>query len=166
MSEIQYPEKFLFWSPILLEWKLGVVLSGWMLRLLSYKVPLCYFPSGDVSPRCIEGFRQQRLSCPARGNRALSNAANGRNAPLTSSGTVRTGDALNSRGKPRKVAGNEGRLKNRGAGEPAGGATQRVRPTQNLHSETFTSSLSRTSPVQPRYCLACWGAAFSVQWLL
>ncbi|XP_031448356.1 TRAF-type zinc finger domain-containing protein 1 [Phasianus colchicus] len=104
---------------------------------------------GDVSPRCIEGFRQQRLNCPARGNRALSNAANARNAPLTSSGTVRTGDALNSRGKPRKVAGNEGRLKNRDTGEPAGGATPRVRPTQNLHSETFTSSLSRTSPVQP-----------------
>ncbi|POI34298.1 hypothetical protein CIB84_001950 [Bambusicola thoracicus] len=102
---------------------------------------------GDVSPRCIEDFRQQRLNCPARGNRALSNAANARNAPLTSSGTVRTSDALNSRGKPRKVAGNEGRLKNRGAGEPASGATPCVRPTQNLHSETFTSSLSRT-PVQ------------------
>lgn len=108
-----------------------------------------FFSSGDVSPGCIEDLRQQRLNCPARGNRALSNAATARNAPLTSSGTVKTSDALNSRGKPRKVAGNEGRLKNRGAGEPASGATPCVRPTQNLHSETFTSSLSRT-PVQTR----------------
>ncbi|XP_021269065.1 TRAF-type zinc finger domain-containing protein 1 [Numida meleagris] len=104
---------------------------------------------GDVSPRCIEGFRQQRLSYPTRGNRALSNAANARNAPLTSSGTVRTSDAPNSRGKPRKVAANEGRLKNRGAGEIATGTTPRARPTQNFASETFTSSSSRTSAVQP-----------------
>lgn len=104
---------------------------------------------GDVSSQCLEGFRQQRLNNPTGGNKALSNAANARSAPLTSSGTGRPSDAPNSRGKPRKVAGNEGRLKNRGAGEPAVGAIARVRPTQNLHSETFSSSSSRTSPVQP-----------------
>nr|XP_013808380.1 PREDICTED: TRAF-type zinc finger domain-containing protein 1 [Apteryx mantelli mantelli] len=104
---------------------------------------------GDVSPRCIEGFRQQRLGYPARGTRPLSNMANARNAPVTSSGTARAGDALNLRGKPRKVAGNEGRPKNRAAIEPAGGTTPRTRPTQNFHSEAFTSSFPRTSPTRP-----------------
>ncbi|XP_025970268.2 TRAF-type zinc finger domain-containing protein 1 isoform X2 [Dromaius novaehollandiae] len=103
---------------------------------------------GDVSPRCIEGFRQQRLSYPARGTRPLSNMANARSAPLTSSGTARANDALNFRGKPRKAAGNEGRPKNRGAIEPASGTTPHTRPAQNFRSEAFTSSFSRTSPAR------------------
>ncbi|KAM9178578.1 TRAF-type zinc finger domain-containing protein 1 [Mergus octosetaceus] len=102
---------------------------------------------GDVSPRCIEGFRQQRLSYPARGTRSLSNAANARNAPLSSSGMVRAGEALSTRGKPRKVAGNEGRQKSRGAGEP-GGTAPRVRPSPSFHAEAFTSGFSGTSPTR------------------
>ncbi|XP_035747430.1 TRAF-type zinc finger domain-containing protein 1 isoform X1 [Egretta garzetta] len=102
---------------------------------------------GDVSPRCTEGFGQQRPSYPARGTKSLNNVANTRNAPLSSSARAR--DAPDSRGKPRKVAGAEGRPKNRGASESAGGTTPRARPTQNFHSEAFTSSFSRTSPAQP-----------------
>ncbi|XP_014816179.1 PREDICTED: TRAF-type zinc finger domain-containing protein 1 [Calidris pugnax] len=101
---------------------------------------------GDVSPRCIEGFGQQRLSCPAGGTKLLNNMANIRNAPLSSS--ARASDASEARGKPRKVTGDEGRPKNRGAREAAGGTTPRVRPTQNFRSEAFTSSFSRTSPAQ------------------
>lgn len=104
--------------------------------------------SGDVSPRCTEGFGQQRPSYPARGTKSLNNVANARNAPLSSSARAR--DAPDSRGKPRKVAGAEGRPKNRGASESAGGTTPRARPTQNFHSEAFTTSFSRTSPAQPR----------------
>ncbi|XP_052652691.1 TRAF-type zinc finger domain-containing protein 1 isoform X3 [Harpia harpyja] len=102
---------------------------------------------GDVSPQCAEGFGQQRLSYPARGTKSPSNTTNARNAPLSSS--VRASDAPDLRGKPRKVAGNEGRPKNRGASGSAGGTTPHVRPTQNFHSEAFTSSFSRTSPAQP-----------------
>ncbi|KGL89441.1 TRAF-type zinc finger domain-containing protein 1, partial [Charadrius vociferus] len=102
---------------------------------------------GDVSPWCTEGFGQQRLSCPAGGTTSLSNTAKARNAPLSSSG--RGSDAPSARGKPRKVAGNEGRPKNRGASEPTGGTAPRVRPTRNFPSEAFTSSFSRTSTTQP-----------------
>lgn len=102
---------------------------------------------GDVSPGCREGFGQQRLSYPARAAKSLSNMANAGNAPLSSS--VRASAAPDSRGKPRKAAGSEGRPKNRGASESAGGTTPRARPTQNLHSEAFASSFSRTSPTQP-----------------
>ncbi|XP_072736187.1 TRAF-type zinc finger domain-containing protein 1 isoform X2 [Ciconia boyciana] len=102
---------------------------------------------GDVSPRCTEGFGQQRLSYPARGTKSLNNMANTRNAPLSSS--ARGSDAPNSRGRPSKVAGSEGRPKNRGTSESAGGTMPRARPTQNFHSEAFTSSFSRTSPAQP-----------------
>ncbi|KAM9219499.1 TRAF-type zinc finger domain-containing protein 1 [Leptosomus discolor] len=102
---------------------------------------------GDVSPRCTEGLGQQRLSCPSQGPKPLSNKANARNAPLASS--ARVSDAPGARGKPRKVAGSEGRPKNRGAGGPAGGTTPRARPTQNFPSEAFTPSSSRTSPAQP-----------------
>ncbi|KAM6241790.1 TRAF-type zinc finger domain-containing protein 1 [Spheniscus humboldti] len=102
---------------------------------------------GDVSPRCIGGFGQQRLSYPAGGTKSLSNTANARSAPLSSS--ARASDAPDSRGKPRKVAGSEGRPKNRGVSESAGGTRPRARPTQNFHSEAFTSSFSRTSPTQP-----------------
>ncbi|XP_075574636.1 TRAF-type zinc finger domain-containing protein 1 isoform X3 [Pelecanus crispus] len=94
-----------------------------------------------------EGFGQQRLSCPARGTKSLGNTANGRNAPLSSS--ARASDAPDSRGKPRKAAGSEGRPKNRGAREPAGGTMPHARPTQNFHSEALTSSSSRISPTQP-----------------
>ncbi|XP_062446206.1 TRAF-type zinc finger domain-containing protein 1 isoform X2 [Rhea pennata] len=103
---------------------------------------------GDVSPRCIEGFRQQRLSYPARGTRPLSNMTNARSVPLTSSGAGRASDALNLRGKPRKGAGGEGRPKNRGAIEPLSGTPPRTRPTQNFNSEAFTSCFSRTSPTR------------------
>lgn len=102
---------------------------------------------GDVSPRCGEGFGQQGLSYPARGTKALNNTANARNAPSSSS--ARAGDAPDSRGKPRKAAGSEGRPKNRGASESAGGTTPRARPAQNFHSEAFASSFSRASPTQP-----------------
>ncbi|KAM6377346.1 TRAF-type zinc finger domain-containing protein 1 [Pluvialis apricaria] len=102
---------------------------------------------GDVSPQCIAGFGQQRLSRPAGGTTSLSNTANARNAPLSSSG--RGSDAPDARGKPRKAAGSEGRPKNRGANESAGGTTPRVRPTRNSPSEAFTSTFSRTSPTQP-----------------
>ncbi|KAM9280971.1 TRAF-type zinc finger domain-containing protein 1 [Morus bassanus] len=102
---------------------------------------------GDVSPWCTEGLGQQRLSHPARGTKTLSNTANARNAPLSSS--ARASDAPTSRGKPRKVAGSEGGPKNRGASESAGGTTPRARPAQNSHSEAFTSSSSRTSPARP-----------------
>ncbi|KFV55021.1 TRAF-type zinc finger domain-containing protein 1, partial [Gavia stellata] len=102
---------------------------------------------GDVSPRCIEGFGQQRLSYPARGTKPLSNMANTRNPPLSSS--ARASAAPDLRGKPRKAAGSEGRPKNRGASESAGGTTPRARPARNFHSEAFTSSFSRTSPTQP-----------------
>ncbi|XP_076209092.1 TRAF-type zinc finger domain-containing protein 1 isoform X2 [Aptenodytes patagonicus] len=103
---------------------------------------------GDVSPQCIGGFGQQRLSDPAQGTKSLSNMANAGSAPLSSS--ARASDAPDSRGKPRKVAGSEGRPKNRGVSESAGGTRPRARPTQNFHSEAFTSSFSRTSPTQPR----------------
>ncbi|XP_074462591.1 TRAF-type zinc finger domain-containing protein 1 [Larus michahellis] len=102
---------------------------------------------GDVSPQCIEAFGQQRLSCPAGGTKSLNNTANARNAPLSSS--ARASDGPDVRGKPRKVTGSEGRPKNRGTSESAGGTTPRGRPTQNFHSEAFTSSFSRTSPTQP-----------------
>ncbi|XP_075372124.1 TRAF-type zinc finger domain-containing protein 1 isoform X1 [Mycteria americana] len=102
---------------------------------------------GDVSPRCTEGFGQQRLSYPARGTKSMNSMANTRNAPLSSS--ARGSDAPNLRGKPSKAAGGEGRPKNRGTSESAGGTTPRARPTQNFHSEAFTSSFSRTSPAQP-----------------
>ncbi|XP_010078252.1 PREDICTED: TRAF-type zinc finger domain-containing protein 1, partial [Pterocles gutturalis] len=101
---------------------------------------------GDVSPRRIEGFGQQRLSNAARGTKSLNNVANARNTPLSSS--MRANNAPDARGKPRKVAGNEGRPKNRGGSETADGTTPRARPTQNLHSEAFTSSFSRTSATQ------------------
>ncbi|XP_009332725.1 PREDICTED: TRAF-type zinc finger domain-containing protein 1-like [Pygoscelis adeliae] len=102
---------------------------------------------GDVSPQCIGGFGQQRLSYPARGTKSPSNTANARSALLSSS--ARASDAPDSRGKPRKVAGSEGRPKNRGVSESAGGTRPRARPTQNFHSEAFTASFSRTSPTQP-----------------
>ncbi|XP_053938564.1 TRAF-type zinc finger domain-containing protein 1 isoform X1 [Cuculus canorus] len=101
---------------------------------------------GDVSPRCMEGFGQQRLSNPARATKSLNNMANARNAPLSSS--VGASDAPDSRGKSRKAAGNEGRL-NSGASESAGGTTAHARPTRNFHSAAFTPSFSRTSPTQP-----------------
>ncbi|KAM6111951.1 LOW QUALITY PROTEIN: TRAF-type zinc finger domain-containing protein 1 [Pterocles gutturalis] len=100
---------------------------------------------GDVSPRRIEGFGQQRLSNAARGTKSLNNVANARNTPLSSS--MRANNAPDARGKPRKVAGNEG-SKDRGGSETADGTTPRARPTQNLHSEAFTSSFSRTSATQ------------------
>ncbi|KAM9259873.1 TRAF-type zinc finger domain-containing protein 1 isoform 2-T2 [Cariama cristata] len=102
---------------------------------------------GDVPPQCTEGFGQQRLSCPARGTKSLSNTTNARNAALSSS--ARAPDAPDSRRKPRKVAGNEGRPKNKGASASAGGTTPHARPAQNFPSEAFTSSSSRTSPAQP-----------------
>ncbi|KAM6403792.1 TRAF-type zinc finger domain-containing protein 1 [Rhynochetos jubatus] len=102
---------------------------------------------GDVSPRSVEGFGQQRLSHPARGTKSLSNTPNARSATLSSS--ARASDAPDSRGKPRKVAGSEGRPKNRGASESVGGTVPRARPARNFHSEAFTSSFSRTSPTQP-----------------
>ncbi|KFQ76427.1 TRAF-type zinc finger domain-containing protein 1, partial [Phaethon lepturus] len=101
---------------------------------------------GDVSPWCTEGFGQQNLSYPARATKSLSNTANARNMPLSSS--ARASDAPASRGKPRKVAGNEGRSKDRGTSESAGGTTPCARPTWNFHAEAFTSSFSRTSPTQ------------------
>ncbi|XP_068268992.1 TRAF-type zinc finger domain-containing protein 1 isoform X2 [Nyctibius grandis] len=102
---------------------------------------------GAVSPRCTEGFGQQRLNCPARGTKSLSNVANARNAPLSSS--ARASAAPASGGKPGKVAGSEGRPKNRGASESAGGTTPCVRPIWNFQSAAFTSSISRTSSTQP-----------------
>ncbi|KAM6193770.1 TRAF-type zinc finger domain-containing protein 1 [Sarcoramphus papa] len=101
---------------------------------------------GDVSPQCTEGFGQQRLSYPAQGTKSLSNTANTRNAPSSSS--ARASDAPDSRGKPGKVAGNEGRPKNRGANGSAGGTTPRARPAQSFPSEAFPSSFSRTPPTQ------------------
>ncbi|XP_075023705.1 TRAF-type zinc finger domain-containing protein 1 isoform X2 [Calonectris borealis] len=99
---------------------------------------------GDVSPRCREGFGQQRLSYPARAAKPLSNMANAGNALLSSS--ARASAAPDSRGKPRKGVDSEGRPKNRGGSESAGGTTPRARPTQNFYSEAFASSFSRTSP--------------------
>ncbi|XP_030901390.2 TRAF-type zinc finger domain-containing protein 1 [Melopsittacus undulatus] len=98
---------------------------------------------GDVSAWSTGSFRQQELSCPARGATSRSSAAHARNVPLASS--MRAGDAPASRGKPRKASGNEGRPRNRDTGEPACGITPRVRPAQNCHSEGFTSNL-RASP--------------------
>lgn len=103
---------------------------------------------GDVSPWSTGGFGQQELSCPAQGPKSRSSTAHARNTPLASS--MRAGDAPASRGKPRKVSGNEGRPRNRDTGEPAGGTTPRVRPARNFHAEGFTSSSSRASPTQPR----------------
>ncbi|KAM6120086.1 TRAF-type zinc finger domain-containing protein 1 [Phoenicopterus ruber ruber] len=102
---------------------------------------------GDVSPRRAEGFGQQRLGYPAQGTESLSNTANARNAPLSSS--ARGSDAPAARGKPGKVAGSEGRPKNRAAGEAAGGTTPRARPARNFPLEAFTASFSRPSPTQP-----------------
>ncbi|KFQ90359.1 TRAF-type zinc finger domain-containing protein 1, partial [Phoenicopterus ruber ruber] len=102
---------------------------------------------GDVSPRRAEGFGQQRLGYPAQGTESLSNTANARNAPLSSS--ARGSDAPAARGKPGKVAGSEGRPKNRAAGEAAGGTTPRARPARNFPSEAFMASFSRPSPTQP-----------------
>ncbi|XP_051489508.1 TRAF-type zinc finger domain-containing protein 1 isoform X1 [Apus apus] len=102
---------------------------------------------GDVSARSTEGFEQQRLSCPAQGAKSLSNAANTRNVLLSSSARAR--DAPDVRGKPRKGPGSEGRAKNRGTSESAGGTTPHARPARNTDSEGFTSSFSRTPPTQP-----------------
>ncbi|XP_054700654.1 TRAF-type zinc finger domain-containing protein 1 isoform X2 [Grus americana] len=101
---------------------------------------------GDVSPWRAGGFEQQRLSYPAGGTKSLSNLASVRNMPLCS--LSRAGDAPDSKGKPRRTAGSEGRSKNKGASESAGGTTPRARPTQNFDSEAFMSSFSRTSPAQ------------------
>ncbi|XP_065548587.1 TRAF-type zinc finger domain-containing protein 1 [Lathamus discolor] len=103
---------------------------------------------GDGSAWSTGGFGQQELRCPARGTPSQSSAAHAKNAPPASS--MRAGDASASRGKARKASGNEGRPRTRDPGEPAGGIAPRVRPAQNCHSEGFTSSISRTSPAQPR----------------
>ncbi|KAM6051225.1 TRAF-type zinc finger domain-containing protein 1 isoform 2-T2 [Theristicus caerulescens] len=103
---------------------------------------------GDVSPWCTEGFRQQRLSSPAPGTTSLREMAKAGNAPLPSS--ARAGGAPDSRGKPRKVAGSEGRPKNGGASESAGGTKPQAGPTQNFHSEAVTPSFLRTFPTQLR----------------
>ncbi|XP_050173938.1 LOW QUALITY PROTEIN: TRAF-type zinc finger domain-containing protein 1 [Myiozetetes cayanensis] len=101
---------------------------------------------GDVSPRHTEGFGQAGLGCPARGTKLRSDVANARNTPLSRPGAA---DAPNAQGKPRKGNGSQGRPKDRGTGEAAGGTPPRARPAQHFRGETFTSSFSRASPAQP-----------------
>ncbi|KAJ7398755.1 TRAF-type zinc finger domain-containing protein 1 isoform X1 [Pitangus sulphuratus] len=103
---------------------------------------------GDVSPRHTEGFGQAGLGCPARGTKLRSDVANARNTPLSRSPGA--ADAPNVQGKPRKGNGSQGRPKDRGTGEAAGGTTPRARPAQHFRGESFPSSFSRASPVQPR----------------
>ncbi|XP_030316618.1 TRAF-type zinc finger domain-containing protein 1 [Calypte anna] len=101
---------------------------------------------GDVSPWSTEDFGQQRLSYPPQRTKLLGNTANARSAPLSSS--AKAHEVPNSRGKPRKAANGEGRLRNRGVSEATGETTPCVRSSQNFHPEAFTSSFSRTSPTQ------------------
>ncbi|XP_027570705.1 TRAF-type zinc finger domain-containing protein 1 isoform X2 [Pipra filicauda] len=102
---------------------------------------------GDVSPRHTEGFGQSGLGCPTRGTKLRNDMANARNTPLSCSPGA--ADAPNMQGKPRKGNGSQGRPKDRGTGEAAGGTTPRARPAQHFHGETFTSSFSRAAPAQP-----------------
>ncbi|XP_065707824.1 TRAF-type zinc finger domain-containing protein 1 [Patagioenas fasciata] len=105
---------------------------------------------GDVSPRCLEGFGQQRLGHPIRGTKSQSDTANAKNAPSSSSAQAAAApDAQDARGQPGKAAAVRGRPANRAAGDAAGGTTPRARPAQSFRSESFTSSFSRPSPTQP-----------------
>lgn len=107
--------------------------------------------SGDVSPRCLEGFGQPGLSYPVRGTKSQSNTANAKNAPSSSSARAADApDAPDARGQPGKAAAGAGRPRNRAAGDSAGGTTPRARPAQSFRSESFTSSFLRPSPTQPR----------------
>ncbi|XP_067395605.1 TRAF-type zinc finger domain-containing protein 1 [Emydura macquarii macquarii] len=104
---------------------------------------------GEISPRYLEDFRQQRLAHAVRGSQSRSNLAVARSIPLTSFSAVRANDALTQKGKSSNLDGNEGRMRSRGTAESGTGPVPIVRPTQNFHPEGYVPSFPRMSPTRP-----------------
>uniref|UniRef100_A0A8C8VIX9 TRAF-type zinc finger domain-containing protein 1 n=1 Tax=Pelusios castaneus TaxID=367368 RepID=A0A8C8VIX9_9SAUR len=103
---------------------------------------------GEISPRDLQDFRQQRLGHAVREHQS-NNVAGARTLPLNSFSAGRGGDAVTRKGRSGNLDGREGRMRSRGTAESGISPMPFVRPARNIHPENYVASLSTTSPARP-----------------